>query len=248
MSELLKPPKEFLSLDGRQELLAAPGFVTHAADDSGIVDAYVALIGVPVETWITTVFDRGAFKKTIQERGPLGSRKIRLLWAHWDDHVIGRPLEMLEHTKRQLPAELLERWPMAQGGLFVRSKFNLDVRRARDEYALYRDGDKFEWSAGFNSITETFVEIELPSGVIEKVRHIKEARLWEYSTATWGRDPATMTVAVNSKDMGDDIDTPEQDQAAEPSGATLTVNARAKRLLHVRLLEHKLKWSAANVQ
>ncbi len=168
-----------------------PGYVLKADKDSGIVEAYVSIMGIVDEDIPPDMIQLGAFTKTIQERGPSGSNKIRVLHQHKWDEVIGKPLVLVEHGRSQLPAELLDRYPDATGGLFTRTQFILDVQRAREDFALYKAGAMDEWSIGIDTLKSLMSEND-----DETYRLITEVRLWEYSPVTWGANQATTTTGV----------------------------------------------------
>ena len=139
------------------------------------------------------IVEPGAFKKTIAERGPSGSNRIRVLWQHSVKEVIGRPITLEEHSRDLLPQELQKKYPLASGGLFTKTQIVMDVQRGREAFALYKAGAMDEWSIGFNSMDEWFEECEKVS-----YRHLREIRLWEYSPVTWGANAATTTVSVKA--------------------------------------------------
>ena len=175
-----------------------PGYVLKADDDTGIVEAYVSVMGIVDEDMPPDMIENGAFTKTIQERGPAGANKIRVLHQHNWNEVVGKPLSLVEHSREQLPAELLEQYPEATGGLFAQTQFVLDVQRAREDFALYKAGAMNEWSIGFDTL-----ESDMDKGNGETFRRIKEVRMWEYSPVTWGANQATMTTAVKDNERGD---------------------------------------------
>jgi len=111
----------------------------------------------------------GAFAKTIQEHGPEGSGRIKHLWMHWFDEILGKPLEMEE----------------TNDGLRVVSKIS-NTQLGRDALMLYADGVLNEHSVGIDVLRRDD----------EDNRIIKEVRLWEYSTVTWGANPKTPTISV----------------------------------------------------
>jgi len=176
-----------------------PGYVMKADEDTGIVEAYVSVMGIVDEDIPPDMIESGAFKKTIQERGPAGSNKIRVLHQHRWDEVVGKPTELVEHGRDQLPAELLKKYPEATGGLFAKTQFVLDVQRAREDFALYKAGAMDEWSIGFDTLDS---DMDKSDGD-ESFRRIKEVRLWEYSPVTWGANQATTTTAVKDNERGD---------------------------------------------
>ena len=172
-----------------------PGYVLNADEDTGIVEAYVSIMGIVDEDIPPDMIELGAFRKTIKERGPAGANKIRVLHQHKWDEVVGMPLLIKEHKRNKLPAELLEKYPEATGGLFTRTQFILDVQRAREDFALYKAGAMSEWSVGFDTL-----EADLDKTNGESYRRIKEVRLWEYSPVTWGANQATITTNVKEVD------------------------------------------------
>ena len=199
-----------------------PGYVLKADKDTGIVDAYVSVMGIVDEDIPPDMIELGAFKKTIQERGPAGSNKIRVLHQHRWDEVVGKPLSLVEHSREQLPTELLEKYPSATGGLFAQTQFVLDVQRAREDFALYKAGAMDEWSIGFDTIDS---DMDKDDNSVA-FRRIKEVRMWEYSPVTWGANQATITTNVKDNERGDDAPLVEpsvehlQDGAEPPTALT----------------------------
>ena len=175
-----------------------PSFTKSMDAETGIVEAYVSIMGIKDLDRPPDVIQMGAFTKTIQERGPQGARKIRVLHQHRWEKVIGIPLMLVEHTRDMLPAKLLEIYPEATGGLFTQTQFVMDVQLGRETYALYKAGAMDEWSIGFD-----LLQFEYFKGEDENTyRILKELKLWEYSPVTWGMNPATVTTAVKG-DRGD---------------------------------------------
>lgn len=79
-------------------------------------------------------FQRGCFKKTIQER----SNKIKVFYNH--EHLVGSSQEIREDDH----------------GVYVRGKLNLAVEKAQECYAFLRDGTLDGLSFGFRTIQEGF--------------------------------------------------------------------------------------------
>ena len=207
-----------------------PGYVLNADEDTGIVEAYVSIMGIIDEDIPPDMIELGAFKKTIKERGPAGANKIRVLHQHRWDEVVGMPLLLKEHKRNKLPAELLEKYPEATGGLFTRTQFILDVQRAREDFALYKAGAMSEWSIGFDTLDADFDKADEDS-----FRRIKEVRLWEYSPVTWGANQATITTNVKEVDkQSEDALLVEpsiehlQDEAGPPTAPTSGKAARSR--------------------
>ena len=185
-----------MTKENTRETKTFPGYVMKADEDTGIVDAYVSVMGIIDEDIPPDMIELGAFNKTIKERGPAGTNKIRVLHQHRWDEVVGKPTVLVEHGRDQLPADLLEKYPRATGGLFTRTQFILDVQRAREDFALYKAGAMSEWSIGFDTLDAEPDKTEDGASF----RRIKEVRLWEYSPVTWGANQATITTAVKEVD------------------------------------------------
>ena len=174
-----------------------PGYVLKADEDTGIVEAYVSVMGIVDEDIPPDMIELGAFTKTIQERGPAGANKIRVLHQHNWNEVVGKPLSLVEHAREQLPPELIEKYPNATGGLFTVTQFILDVQRAREDFALYKAGAMDEWSIGFDTLDS---DMDKDDNAVA-FRRIKEVRMWEYSPVTWGANQATMTTNVKDNEV-----------------------------------------------
>jgi len=189
--------------DRKIETKDCHGYLIKADKEQGILTHYVSVTGIVDRDKPPDLIELGAFAKTLQESGPAGTNKIRVLWQHQWGEVIGHPLEMAVHPRAMLPPGLLSLYPSATGGLYVVTKLNLDVQRGREAFALYRDGDMDEWSIGFDAVRHSKDhDILKDQGVF--VRRIQEARLWEYSTVTWGANQATITVAAKGRSATDE--------------------------------------------
>ncbi|MFA4974586.1 MAG: HK97 family phage prohead protease, partial [bacterium] len=94
--------------------------------DLGVFEGYASVFG-NVDAG-GDVVERGAFAKTLKERGS----KVRVCHQHdWKD-VIGKPLELREDDR----------------GLYVKAQLVLDVQRAREDYALMKAGALTDLSIG----------------------------------------------------------------------------------------------------
>lgn len=109
-----------------------------------------------------------AFSKTLQERG-VNSKKSRIvhLYQHQFDKVLARPSVLKTDSF----------------GLYFESKI-ADTTLGNDVLTLYQEGILDEHSIGFNVIKSEYSE-ELGANVL------KEIRLWEGSTVTWGANENT---------------------------------------------------------
>lgn len=182
-----------------------PGWHLGMDAETGVIEAYVSIMGILDSDQMPDKILMGAFRKSLEERGPAGARKIRVLWQHNWDEVIGMPLVLVEHGRESLPAEVLAQYPTATGGLFAKTQLILDVQRGREAYALYKAGAMSEWSIGFDILQAKSMREQAADVVY---REISEIRLWEYSPVTWGANPATVTVGVKSEGIAQEGDQP----------------------------------------
>jgi HK97 family phage prohead protease len=120
---------------------------------------------------------RGAFKKSIQERGPESSNpRIFHLWQHSSRNPLYRFVEdgsLVEDNK----------------GLFFKSKIS-KTTYGRDVLQLYDDGVVNEHSVGFITIKN--------GSAPEGHNRIFEGALWEGSTVTWGANMETPVTDIKS--------------------------------------------------
>lgn len=170
-------------------------------EDEGIVEAYVAVFGV-----VDDGDDRirnGAFSKTLVERG----NRVRCLDAHnnWSVRdVIGKPLEIREVGREELPDELLRKYPDATGALYTKTQYLLDTPEGKGAFTRIKEKAIDEYSIGYDPIagsTDTTKEDD------RVIRNLREIRLWEYGPVLWGMNPATTTVGVKAVD-DDSIESP----------------------------------------
>lgn len=134
----------------------------------GIVTMYVS--SFDNEDSDGDIITRGAFTKTINEMGVNGSDRIAHLYQHDVYTPIGRPLEMVEDDH----------------GLLVRSQVS-DIRNG-DFRKMYEQEVIREHSIGFHTIQESYSS-SLGANII------KEVKLWEYSSVTFGANPDTWVVS-----------------------------------------------------
>ena len=105
---------------------------------------------------------KGAYEKTIRENGPEGKNRIMHLYQHDPLQVLGRPMTLMENDK----------------GLYFRTMI-ADTQLGTDVLKLYRDGVLKEHSVGINFVKREY-DKEEDSYIV------KEAKMWEGSTVTWG--------------------------------------------------------------
>ncbi|HRF71750.1 MAG TPA: HK97 family phage prohead protease [Accumulibacter sp.] len=225
-------------MDKTKHVAKQPSHTLALDAETGIISAYVSVSGVRVDSWIRETLQAGCFRKSIAERGPAGANRIRTLWQHDWNEVIGMPIELAEHSREQLPERILQRYPQATGGLFARTQFVMDVQRGREAVALYKAGAMDEWSIGFdiiNSHEETVSE--------DWMLYVDEVRLWEYSPVTFGANPATATTEVRSAWALPGGETPEA--LAELQKRVMTVLVKEPGLTIDQLMKHLAASEAA---
>lgn len=174
-----------------------PVFLLKADSELGIVEAIVSVIG-NIDLG-DDIIHPGSFTKTITER--LG--KIRVLDNHRTTSnldVIGKPLEIRELTKAELPLELLEKYPMATGGLYTKTQYFLNTPEGKGIFERIKEGGIDEYSIGF-SIPRGKYDIStiIVDGIKKTIRNIREIRLFEYSPVIFGMNDATMTLDAKSE-------------------------------------------------
>ena len=101
------------------------------------------------------IVEKGAFRKTIQERGD----QLKILWQHDMTEPIGKVVEAREDDH----------------GLKIRGKLS-NTTRAKDALQLMKDGVVNQLSIGFDTIKEDFKD---------GIRHLKELKLYEVSPVTF---------------------------------------------------------------
>lgn len=177
-----------------------PGFIIKADEATGIVEAIVSVTGIC--DLGDDIIQAGAYAKTITERG----RKVRVLNAHNTFsilNVIGKPLELREIGRDALPAEVLEQYPEATGGLWTKTQYLMDTPEGKGAFVRISTGAIDEYSIGFNAMQYEFRKMAVAQGE-KTVRLIKEVRLWEYSPVLWGMNPATATVSAKHGEGSED--------------------------------------------
>lgn len=148
-----------------------PGHVKDVDTKKGIVKAYFAVFGNKDSDG--DIIEPGAFAKSIKERGPDGTRRIK---------------HLKYHDTRLAPGRITELGEDAYGGFFVSKLSKSDL--GRNTLIEYQEEIITEHSHGFETIKNH-------EG--ENANHITESKLWEASTlAAWGANELTATQWVKS--------------------------------------------------
>lgn len=180
----------------------------------GVVEHIISVFG-NVDDGQDVVLN-GAFTKTLQENGPQGADRIRATWQHDLWEPIGRPLEMAEVARQDLPEAVLGRAPGATGGLRVVTKLSM-TQRGRDAYTLLLDGVLNEWSIGYMP-----VKWDWDPG--SNLRRLMEVMLVEYGLVTLAMNPGAITSDVKAVVTYQDL--PIGDEETPWDGAAAELNVR----------------------
>ncbi|MDZ4768369.1 MAG: HK97 family phage prohead protease [Chloroflexota bacterium] len=178
-----------------------PAFVMNLDEAAGIVEAIVNVFGILDDG--DDIIQAGAFTKTIAERG----LRVQVLDQHRTDsvlRVLGKVLIVREVGRDELPAQVLERYPDATGGLWTRTRYLLETPEGRGAFQRIALGAVSEYSIGIDAVKTKYQKAVRADGTEANARVITEVRLWEYSPVIWGMNPATATVNVKSGDGAPD--------------------------------------------
>ena len=143
------------------------------------------------------VMQKGAFTKTISERGPEGKNRIKLWAQHKMDKPIGRILKM-EETKE---------------GLYIEAKFGTH-RDGEDYYRMAKEGIVDEFSVGFIPVKKEGNEMggyDIKEIALHEVSMVSfaandEAIVTEVKSATLD-NMANLVSKIEDKDLADELET-----------------------------------------
>jgi HK97 family phage prohead protease len=148
------------------------GIIEDVDDVKGIVTGYFSAFNNIDSDGDVIV--SGAYKKTVAENGPMGRNRIMHLLQHNPLMPLGKPMELIEDAK----------------GLRFTSKIT-ETSYGKDVIKLYAEGVFNEHSVGFE-----IIKSDNKAGY----REIREIKLWEGSTVTWGANPNTPIESMKSWD------------------------------------------------
>ncbi len=159
---------------------------------------------------------KGAFKRTIKERGPQGSNDILHLMFHDTFQILGKPSEMKEEdyglrTVTPIPATTL----------------------GKDTYVLYKAKVYDQHSIGYKTID---AEQEVTKGVTVNI--LKELKLWEFSTVPWGANPLARTTEVKAETKSEKLD--EIATRLDRIGKAITDNHFSEKTMNLLQIEIQL--------
>jgi len=135
-------------------------FEVRAVDDGepGSFEGYASVFGV-IDSH-GTVFDKGAFKKTIKER----KGWLPIVWMHNPHEPIGKASVREDET-----------------GMHVKGQLDLDVQRGAEVYSGMKKGYITQMSHSFGKIPDK-IKIVKSDGV--EVPHFREVKSYEVSPVT----------------------------------------------------------------
>lgn len=145
------------------------------------------------------VITKGAFRQTLKDR--IG--KIKLLWQHRQDEPIGVFEDMFEDSQ----------------GLYVQGKLLLNVQRAKEAYALLKEGAISGLSIGYSPMKYT-IDPDMGTRILTVIE------LWEVSLVTFPANAAAAVTVVKSE-------TPINVNAAIRSGELIRLQDALDRALGV---------------
>ena len=123
-----------------------------------------------------------AFTKTLNERGPVGKNLVWSLVDHQADmnNVIGKPEQLY-----------------VEGDALIAITPIVQTEKGTDMLKMYEAGLINQHSIGFSTLKSDWQDNS------QKVRVIKELKLYEGSAVLWGANPETPTLSVKSQTKED---------------------------------------------
>lgn len=179
--EIIRIERHKLRKVAGETLGAAFSLVAGASLAANEFEGYASVFDTPIDAWMPTVIERGAFTKTLAER----SKQVKILWQHDPDCPIGKPT-MMEETAQ---------------GLHVRGKIS-ETEHGKECLMLMRDEVIDSLSIGFDPIRFEMVKHEDDG---QMWRHIKEVRLYEFSPVTFPANAAAKITNVNEQQGQDKL-------------------------------------------
>lgn len=184
-------------------------FETKIDDAQGVVDAIFAVFGNLDQGG--DILHPGSMSKSFSERGS----KIRLLDLHKTDsisRVLGKPLELKELSRNDLPQSLLQAYPDATGGAWGRFKFFMDTPEGKGAFIRIKEGGIDEWSIGYEALDHDFSKVRTRDGKEAMARNLRTIKVYDASPVLWGMNPATETLGAK------DVDAPKPPDPVEDDG------------------------------
>ena len=166
-----------------------PLYIKSYDEEKGELEGFAAVMGV--EDSYEEVIDLGAFDRSLAEH----KARIALCWQHDWHEPIGKPSELREIKRGELPQNIQDEFPQATGALYFKATI-VETRRGKDAKELLRAGAINEMSIGYDFYDESgFYEGE------DGKRHLRTILLYEISPVTMAAQPAAQVVSYKSEPM-----------------------------------------------
>ena len=140
------------------------------------------------------VIQKGAFKKSIHERGP--------------NAPSNRKIAFLRHHNWEMPIGVFTKLMEDDNGLYAVAKLGTSTN-GEDAWRDYQDGIIREHSIGFQRISDKTKFVKDTSNALGGFTLLQEVKLWEGSAVTFGANDGTPLVSImkgeNKKDYIDTI-------------------------------------------
>ncbi len=182
----------------------------------GVVEAIVAVMGNLDQG--DDIIHNGAFAKTIQER----RGKIKVLDQHQTDSImraIGKPLEVRELSRDQLPPDLLAKYPTATGGLYTKTQYLMDTPEGKGAFQRIAAGAVDEYSIGYDALDVDYSKVKTPSGSERTARNLRTLKWYEYSPVLFAMNEATTTMSAKGATGATDLPLADRAKAWDATGA-----------------------------
>lgn len=137
-------------------------------NDSFQVEAYASTFG-NVDAG-RDIMEKNAFKKTLQEQ----RLRIKVLFNHDWNMIVGKPLEMYEDSK----------------GLYTKTQF-VNTIKSNEVYELIKEKIVNELSIGYDIVKDDFDRAQ-------NVNHLREVKLYEYSFVTFAMNEQAQVQTVKA--------------------------------------------------
>lgn len=163
-----------------------------ADDDTGVVEAIVSVTGVEDDDGDT--IEPGAYADTLKKRTPKGIFSHD--WKRWSSRTEAIE-ELMPGDPRlaEYASKMAKPWPAGAGGLYVRTRYNLNTQTGRDAYEdvkFFSATNECEWSIGYR----------VPKGKAVRAkgggRRLKAVDLFEYSPVLFGANSMSGTLSVKA--------------------------------------------------
>ncbi|MDR1032147.1 MAG: HK97 family phage prohead protease [Holosporales bacterium] len=170
--------KTYLSPSTNKFTCAQGQFAVKSLSASGEFQGYASVFDVVDQQG--DIVEKGAFKNCLEKAKVLGSYP-KLLWQHDQKKPIGRILELREDGH----------------GLFIRAQLLLEVKQAKEAYALLKSKAIEGMSIGYRVIRS------IRDSKVSSVRRLLKLDLLEVSLVTFAANPRACITDVKSAEISE---------------------------------------------